>query len=116
VIWGVLVLVTLSCHRLTHLITSDSITVRWRERLLERYPPTVEPMIGVDGQDIPGSARQVPSPVIVFVHCDWCVSIWVALALVLAVHFMGLLDSWQLAGLAWPGVSSVVGFLSRLGA
>jgi hypothetical protein len=116
VTWGVLVLVALTTHRLTHLVTSDSITARWREHLLWRFPPRVEPMIDGAGVDIPGSARQVPHPVIVFVHCDWCVSVWVAAGVLLVAHFTGLLDSWQLAGLAWPGVSSVVGFLSRLGA
>jgi Protein of unknown function (DUF1360) len=116
VIWGVLVLVALASHRLTHLVTSDSITARWRERMLWRYPPTVEPMLDGAGDDIPGSARQVPHPVIVFIHCDWCVSVWVSAGVLVVTHFLGLLDSWQLAALAWLGVSSVVGFLSRLGA
>lgn len=112
--WGVLALVALASYRLTHLVTSDSITEPWRQRLVERYPAHVEPIIDPTGHPVPNSARQVPHPVTVFVLCNWCVSFWTSLALVLVAHFVGLLGSWQLAGFGWLAASTVVGLLSRL--
>jgi hypothetical protein len=116
VTWADLLLLALAVYRVTRLITTDSLTAPWREDLVYRFPPRVEPMRAPDGSEIPGSARSVPHWVVRLVHCDWCVSIWTSLALTLAAHFAGLLDSWQLAGFVWLAASSAAGLLSRIGA
>jgi hypothetical protein len=116
VTWTNLILLALATYRLTRLVTTDELLAGWRENLVYRFPPHVEPMRDPTGADIPGSAQQVPSRVVVLVHCDWCVSIWSALALTIAAHFAGLLDRWQLAPFVWLAASTAAGLLARIGA
>lgn len=112
--WGVLVLASLASYRLTRFVTADTITERAREWLLLRYPPRNEPLTDERGWAIDGTAHFVPHPLIAFVHCAWCVSVWTSAAVLLVAHSAGLLDSWQILVLAWLAVSTVVGFISRL--
>lgn len=114
--WADLLLLALAVYRVTRLVTTDSLTAPWRENLVYRFPPRVESLRDPLGQPIENSAHNVAHWVVRLVHCDWCVSIWVALALTLAAHFAGLLDSWQLAGFVWLAESTAAGLLSRIGA
>jgi len=55
---------TLAAARLTHLVTTDSITGPPRERVTEW-----------------ADRRTATRPLAVLINCDWCVSVWVAAAL-----------------------------------
>jgi hypothetical protein len=114
VTWGVLALLALASFRLTRFVTADALTEPWRRRLTARYPPHVEPLVDAAGQYIPGSAHQVPSRVVVFIHCTWCVGVWTSLGLLLGAHFAGILPLWQYVGFGWPAISTVAGLLGRL--
>lgn len=113
--WGVLVLATLASYRLTRLVTADDLTEPFRYWVLLRYPPRQGHLEDEFGRPIPETARLVPSIPVQFVHCAWCIGIWTSLIVLLVVHFIGLLPSWQLAAVAWLALATGVGLLSRIG-
>lgn len=112
--WGVLVLATLASYRLARLVTEDSLAAPLRAAVLRRYPPLSRPMRDAAGGPIEGTATLVPRWPVELVNCFWCVSVWSSAAALLAVHFLGLLPSWQLLGLAWLAVSAAAGLLYSL--
>lgn len=113
--WGVLVLAALATYRLTRLVTTDDLTEPMRHRVLVRFPPRRGALEDDLGRPIPGSSRLVPSLPVTFVNCSWCVSVWIAGIVLVAVHFAGLLPSWQLAAVAWLAVATSAGLLSEIG-
>lgn len=112
--WEAFVLMVLATYRLTRLVTTDDLTAPLRLRLAERYPAHVGPVRDSNGRAVAGSATNVPSAIVVLVHCVWCMGIWVALGAALALHFAGLCNSWTYVVLTWLAAATVVGFLSRL--
>jgi hypothetical protein len=72
------VILILASHRVTRLIGWDTITARWRSRLIG---------YGDDGQRNrwPANHKTIGE----FVHCPWCLGFWVCLA-------------WYLAWRQWP--------------
>lgn len=111
--WLVLLLVALTAFRLCRLIAHDVILRPTRLWLVRRYPPTNMPIVRDEtGIAIPGSGTVTPHPLVAFISCAWCTSVWITLALLIAVHFLGLLNSWQLLGIAWLACAAVVGIVS----
>lgn len=97
-LWLVLVLLAFGTHRLTRIVTSDSITAGLRTRWFIRFPP-----IG---------ARHHPLGELV--DCPWCIGWWLSGLLVGAATWSGLLPRRAWVGwLVWPAVASVAGLLAR---
>ncbi len=112
--WGVLVLVSLASYRLTRVVTTDELTEPLRHWVLVYFPPRQGALEDELGRPVDGTHTLVPSRPVMFVNCPWCVSVWTSLVLVLAAHFSGVLNSWQLVLLGWLAASTVVGLLTRL--
>lgn len=111
---GVFVVLVLASYRVARLVTTDTLTANWRDRLVDRFPPHVEPMRDPTGAPIANSAVQIPSIVVKLVNCTWCVSIWTTLAAALVLHATGYSNSWTLTAFDWLAGATVAGFLSRL--
>ena len=98
--WLTFVLVSLTAARVTRLITSDSLTTPLRHALVNH-----------------ASQRKHAPWYVVLVHCDWCVSIWVAGAATLVAVGLGL-SSWHAALFLWGGsaflAGAVLAWLDRL--
>jgi hypothetical protein len=94
-LWGSLVLLTLAVARISRLIKDDRILLRFRRWVVNKY-----------GED---------SSATYFVHCQWCISIWVAFPA--AIIWALVLLPWQQWWLAVPAalaMSYVTGLLSQL--
>jgi uncharacterized protein DUF1360 len=111
---GVFALAVLACYRATRLVTTDTITAPMRHGVLRRFPPRTLPLEDPAGQPIEGTAGLRPTWQVELVNCTWCIGLWVALALVLALHFTGYANSWLIVGFAWFAVAAVAGLLARL--
>jgi len=126
-LWLPVILLALAVFRLTRLVTTDVITEPLRRRVWARWPAedTIFPDDGtVEQGDDPAYGRTsagvevfwsdtdqawaVVSPTTVgyLVGCDFCVSVWLALAVVSAATvlfgwsaWLGLLVWWAVAGL-----------------
>jgi hypothetical protein len=113
--WGVFVVATLAAYRVSRLITTDDITEPLRVAIIRRWPATVEAITNPnDGSPMPGSAISKPQWPVVLVHCTWCVSLWISLAVVLIAHATGFDNSWTLVAFDWLASATVCGFLARL--
>jgi Protein of unknown function (DUF1360) len=84
-----LVVAALAVTRLTRLLVEDRITVKFRQRVLKRW-----------------GEESLPS---YFIHCPWCMSIWVA-ALIMPVAAIWP-NQWVIAILAIPAASLVAGLV-----
>ena len=86
-----LVLGVLTVARLTRLLVEDRLTVSWRRWAVKKW-----------GED---------SLQAYFVHCPWCMSMWVAPpTMVIATLFPYI---WVIALLSIPAASYVTGFLAN---
>jgi hypothetical protein len=115
-------LVLLACvfavYRISTLLTRDQITKPLHRRLARRYPSRIVPMLDPNGdpalirndatQEMEQAVQVRPHPLVAFLHCDRCLTIWLSLGAVLACHGVGLLDRWPLVGLGWLGVAGAV--------
>jgi hypothetical protein len=88
------VIYALCCYRLSVLITLDTITQKWRNRVINWARKHQHKMLET------------------FVGCTWCVSIWVGGGVVVLARFAG---SWAVYPCAALAVSAVAGFLSDRG-
>ena len=110
-----LVVLGLAAWRVTLLVTTDTITGRWRRWLLVRYPARTVPLYDVTGAPVEGSGRLKPRLVVELVNCDWCVGWWIAAAVVLVGRVVGLIGlSWPACGVAVWAVAAMVGALSDI--
>lgn len=91
-----IVLGALATHRLTILANVDEITAPIRERILDRWPP------------MPTSPTYV-------LTCPWCMSIWMAVAVVGAYSLLVAWPGLWVAGAAVLAFSSVTGLLDEMG-
>jgi hypothetical protein len=85
----------LAVHRLTRLITEDTLTGPLRVRVARRG----------------GSTAAGPSTAEAFIHCPWCVSVWVAAGWAALTVVAPAVAAPAGAALAW---SSAAGLLSSL--
>lgn len=114
--WGVLALVSLGAYRLARVVTTDDLGQPVRDWVLRRWPSWSQPMTNpANGAAIADTAETVPSWQTKLVNCGWCLTVWTCALLVVADHFAGYLDSWQLAALAWPATAAAAGLLVRIG-
>ena len=86
-----LVLSVLTVARLTRLIVADQITGRIRRWVVTRWGETSKPSY--------------------FIHCPWCMSIWLSPIAGVAVLFP---NKWVIAALALGAASYLTGLLSQL--
>lgn len=87
-----LVAAVLAVARLSMLISQDEIMVKFRQWAVHRFGPT--------------------SFFVKMIHCDWCVSMWIAALIMPLVTAWP--NRWVLAALMIPVGSLVAGFLSKL--
>lgn len=120
---GVLFLLIGATYRIVRFVQRDGITVRPREWLYDRHPPDPErarwtarwdPKLREMAVAVrPGGVREPVSALGQMVACPWCLSVWVALVVVVIV------DAWYYAlpmpVLWWLAVSAGVGIADRAG-
>lgn len=87
-----LVVATLAVARLTRLLTTDRLTVRYRRWVVDRW-----------GMDSKASY---------LVHCAWCTSFWIALPILPVAALWP--NKWVIGVLAAFGASYIAGILARL--
>lgn len=97
-----------AAYRLAVLITSDTITRPWRLKLAKRYPPSIGYSVEA------GVEVEEAHPIVAFVNCGRCVSVWTAALVVGASWSASLLDGWQWALFGWPAVAGAVVLLVRI--
>lgn len=94
-IWASLLLVTLAVARITRLVTTDRIMVRFRRWVVNRW-----------GEE---------SEAAYLAHCKACASIWVSAPMALGWALLVLpMGRWWLAIPAWLAISHAVILLARL--
>lgn len=86
-----LVLGILAVARITRLLVDDQLTISWRRWVVKKYGP-----------------ESMPS---YFVHCPWCVSMWVATPVMPVATFFPY--PWLIALLAIPAASMVAGLMNK---
>lgn len=107
-----LVLAAFAVMRVTRLVTTDEVAQPLRLALVRRFPPSTKPLIQPQtGDEVEGAAVFAPHWVVVLLSCGWCLSFWLALVAVIALHFAGWLNSWALVALAWLAVAGAAGIL-----
>ena len=107
-------LISLAVWRATLVVTTDTITLGARRRILRRFPARTVPLSDANGDDVPGTATLRPRWPVVAVNCDWCVSPYLAAAACLAAHGAGLSDPWATTLLAIPAAAALAGLLSEV--
>jgi hypothetical protein len=85
-----LVVATLAVARLTRLLTEDRLTAAWRRWAVRKW--------GTDSLQA------------YFVHCPWCMSMWIAPPLMVLATLVPSI--WVIAVLSIPAASYVTGFLA----
>ncbi len=88
--------ITLAAARVTRLITTDDLTSGIREALASSTEDG-EPIATEKNAQVPWYVR--------LVNCDWCVSIYVALAAMVAAKFTHLASTWTWAAWCWPAAA-----------
>lgn len=101
-----LLLDALACFRLTQLVTTDVILAPARDRLIGR---TLGRSRDLQGNLPPIAARP---RVAEFITCPWCVSIWLAVAVVLLQAFLPAVCLIVSAVLAFSAVSGLLAGLA----
>lgn len=84
-----LLILVLAGHRLFHILSTDTITKKWRERLL-----------GWDDDQRRNGWPSDRKRLAEFIHCPWCVGFWIALAGWVAFRYYPhgvMLGAWPLA-------------------
>jgi hypothetical protein len=84
----------LATARITRLVTTDEITYRWRRPLANRRNRDTGPTFMAQ-----------------LVYCNWCVSVWIALAAALVARFTGLVHTWSWMVWAWLAIAGGAGLL-----
>jgi hypothetical protein len=95
------VVITLAVARVTRAVTTDDVSLSFRERIESR-----------------GRARSASYPpstpwYVTFTECDWCVSFWLALIAAAIGKATGLIDSWTWATWCWPAMAAGAGMTLR---
>lgn len=111
-----LTMLTLASYRATRLVTTDTIVRPWREKLFDRWPPTQQraqlrwnPTIS--GHVLRAGDSPPVSKIGQLVDCPWCCGWWLTGAVLLATtRFVSVPLPW----LAWPALSTAVGFLGMI--
>jgi hypothetical protein len=111
--FGWFVLICLASYRLTRLVTTDKLSTPLRTWTIRRWPAYSAPMEDEAGLPIENTSTTYPRWQVVLVHCDWCVSVWMALLLTLAV-VLYLRAAWLAGVLVWLSAAAVAGLLPRL--
>jgi hypothetical protein len=121
----VLILATFATYRLAILITRDLLCRPLRQRVADRYKPVVIPVYDDNGEqavilndatkEMEPAVTMRPHPAVEFVHCERCVSVWLAGFVMLGCHAVGVLDSWALVGLGWLAVAGAVALIVEVG-
>lgn len=119
--FALFVLASLAAFRLTVLVTRDTITLRWRERFFDRFPPnghrsTTRSLWRKVDRTVVFSARlgDDERPVSILgqlVDCAWCAGAWISLAtwgVVWALVALPLPALWPMA------MAGVVGALASV--
>ncbi len=108
-------------YRIGRLVRADTIAERPREALFDRFPPTAEraqtihvwnPSTRSVGFKLRTTPGPKPSRLAKLLICPWCLSFWVAGALVAAVQPW---TSTPLPLLWWTAVSTGIGVIAQVG-
>jgi len=108
----VFVVATLAAWRATSLVTTDTISDRFRRRLIKRFPARVVPLYDPNGDEVAGTGQLKKRLLVELVHCDRCLGFWMSAGAFGLAHGIGLAPSWKLCLLAWPAGAAVITGLS----
>lgn len=105
-------LISLASYRLTRLVTTDTITDRWRRWLTRRFPARTIPLFDTNGDTVDGTATMKPRWIVELVNCDWCLGVWISAGVTGGAHWAGLAPSRPACILGWMAAAALSGVVS----
>ena len=101
-----------ACFRITRLITTDTLTANWRERIRKRGTGEYLKRSIPSGKVVERKVDVVPGAwgfIWRVISCSWCTSIWVAAAVTALAYFEGSWWQWVCAFLTLAAIAGVLG-------
>lgn len=112
--WLVLLVCVGATYRVAHAISTEEPGAPLRHFMARRFPPSTRPLVRPEtGLPIPDTATVVASWPVRLLQCEWCTSWWIALALCVALYYLGTFASFEWALICWPAVATGSGVITR---
>ncbi len=105
-------LFSLASWRVAMLVSVDSITQGFRDKVADRWKPREIPLRDGRGEIQNGTGTLRASWPVRLVNCPSCCDLWSAGAGMLLAHAAGMVDAWAWVGLGWLAAAGVGVLLS----